>query len=62
MIMVALHLMVAHLHDPDHLYGYCIPSLIRQLCQFSTNVYIGILHGVGLLLNKLDQLFFIVGI
>ena len=62
MIMVSLHLMVAHLHDSDHLYGYCIPSLISQLCHFPTNVYKGILDGVGLLLNKLDQIFFIVGI
>ena len=49
------------LHYSDHLYGYCIPSLIRQFCKFSSNVYKGILDGVGWLLNKLYQPIFIGG-
>ena len=41
------------LQDSDNLYVYCIPSLIIQFGQFSSNVKKGILDGVGLLLNKL---------
>ena len=49
------------LHDSDHLSGYCIPSLIRQFGQFFSNVYKGILDGVGLLLNNLYEPIFIGG-
>ena len=49
------------LHDSDHLSSYCIPSLFRKFGQFYSNVYIGILDGVGLLLNNLDETFFVGG-
>ena len=49
------------LHDSDHLSGYCIPSLIRQFRQFSSNVYKVILGGVGWLLNKFYEPIFISG-
>ena len=47
------------LHDLYNLSSYCIPSLIRQFGQFSSNVYKGILDGVGWLLNKLYEPIFV---
>ena len=52
---------ISSLHDSDHLSCYCIPSLIRKFGQIYSNVYKGILDGVGLLLNKLDETFFVGG-
>ena len=49
------------LHDSDHLSGYCIPYLIRQFGQISSNLYKVIFDGVGLLLNKLYEPIFIGG-
>ena len=60
MVMLALHLRLS-LHYSDHLSGYRIPYLISQFVQFSSNVYKGIIDGVGWLFNNSDEPFFICG-
>ena len=46
-------------HYSDHISGYCIPYLVRQFGQFSSNVYKDIIDDVGLFLNKFNEPFFV---